>query len=309
MPVEHISAKPWTGREDLEDGPSARRLHHLASDTGKLGLLGFACEAGVIRNKGRVGAVDGPDAIRDGLSGLSAPKDAGPFVDLGDIRVTGDDLEAGQAELGHQIAKHLNQFERLIVFGGGHETAYGSYLGLSERFPGKRIGIINFDAHLDIRLSGASGPSSGTPFAQIREHDPDRFDYLCLGVAEESNTAALFQRASDWGVGIVTDHTLISDPNAADAVIQDMAARSDLLYLTVDIDVLPHYQAPGVSAPAVRGVPFTTIEHLVATTFSAAKQCPLGLPLCDLVELCPTHDTGGVTARAAAFLARYLLFR
>ncbi len=307
MPIEHISAKPWTGREDPEDGPSARRLHHLASDTGKLGLLGFACEAGVIRNKGRVGAVDGPDAIRAALRNLSAPNDAGLFTDLGDIRVTGDDLEAGQAELGHQIAKHLKQFERLIVFGGGHETAYGSYLGLSERFPGKRIGIINFDAHLDIRLSGTSGPSSGTPFAQIREHAPDQFDYLCLGVAEESNTAALFNRAYDWEVGIVPDHALIDDPKVADQAIEELALRSDLLYLTIDLDVMPHHQAPGVSAPAVRGVPFATIEHLVASVLSASKLCALGLPLADFVELCPPHDTDGVTARSAAILARQLI--
>ena len=307
MPVQHIPAKPWTGREDPEDGPNARRLHRLAVEAGTCGLLGFACEAGVIRNKGRVGAVDGPDAIRAALRNLSAPQDAGPFTDLGDVRVTGDDLETGQAELGHQIANHLKQFERLIVFGGGHETAYGSYLGLSERYPGKRIGIINFDAHLDIRLSGTTGPSSGTPFAQIRELDPDRFDYLCLGVAEESNTAALFNRAYDWGVGVIPDHALIDDPKVADQVIEELALRSDLLYLTIDLDVMPHHQAPGVSAPAVRGVPFATIEHLVASVLSASKQCPLGLPLADFVELCPPHDTGGVTARSAAVLARQLI--
>ncbi|MCF6328319.1 MAG: formimidoylglutamase [Henriciella sp.] len=307
MPVEHISAKPWTGREDPEDGPSARRLHHLASDTAKLGLLGFACEAGVIRNRGRVGAAAGPDAIRAALRNLSAPPEVRAFSDLGDISVTGDDLEAGQAALGRLIATSLEQFERLIVLGGGHETAYGSYLGLSERFPGKRIGIINLDAHLDIRLTGVSGPSSGTPFAQIREHDPDQFDYLCLGVAEESNTPALFARADDWGVGIVSDHALIDNPKAADQAIQDMARRSELLYLTIDLDVMPHYQAPGVSAPAIRGVPFSTLEHLVAAILSASELCASGLPLIDFVELCPRHDTGGVTARSAAILARQFI--
>lgn len=307
MPVTHIPPDRWTGRDDSEDGERARRIYQYAGESGDRALLGFASEAGVARNKGRVGARQGPQALRKALAGFAAPANAQPFADLGDVDVEGNDLEAGQAMLGEHVARALGQHDRVIVLGGGHETAWGCYQGLRARYGEAHIGIINLDAHLDLRAPGAAGPSSGTPFNQMRQADPDGFDYLCLGLAEESNTLALFERAGDWGVRMVMDHALIADRTAADAEIAAIAERSDILYLTIDIDLLPHYQAPGVSAPAARGVPLSVVEHLVETVMKTAEAHDCALPLADFVELSPPHDRDGMTARSAALLVRRLL--
>ena len=307
MPVNIIGPASWTGRSDPEDGEEAIRLHHLVSDAGSRAIIGFASEAGVIRNKGRAGAKEGPAALRKALSNLAAPPNPTSFADLGDIEVTGDDLEAGQMVLAEKICAALGSYSRVIVLGGGHETAFGSYSGLAQAYPGKRIGIINLDAHLDLRLPGVNGPSSGTPFAQIRALDEENFDYLCLGVAEESNTAALMNRARDWGVQIVTDHALIADRQAADKLIESLAGRNELIYLTIDLDVLPHHQAPGVSAPAARGVAFSTIEYLVRETLRVCDNSECGFPLADVVEASPPNDPQGVTTKTAALLIRQLL--
>ena len=58
-----------------------------------------------------------------------------------------------------------------IIFGGGHETAYGHYLGV-RKYIGEdaSLGIINIDAHFDLRPYDEQ-PSSGTMFKQILEHD------------------------------------------------------------------------------------------------------------------------------------------
>lgn len=307
MAVTHIAPEPWIGRDDSEDGEYAKRLYHFAGNGGQRALLGFASEAGVRRNKGRVGARQGPQALRTALGAFAAPPDCPIFTDLGDIVVDGDDLEAGQAMLAQYVAKALDLHMRVIVLGGGHETACGSYLGLRAHYPDAKIGIVNLDAHLDLRESGAAGSSSGTPFNQIRQADPDGFDYLCLGLAAESNTVALFDRAEDWGVRTVMDHDLIRDGSAADSEIQGIAGRSNILYLTIDIDVLPHYQAPGVSAPAARGVPLAVIEHLVESVIAACEEQECLLPLADIVELSPPHDRDGMTAKSAALLIRRLL--
>lgn len=308
MPATHIPPTAWTGRNDPEDGPLAKRLHHFAGDAGETALIGFASEAGVRRNKGRVGAKEGPKAIRAALANLAAPSDAAGFADLGDIDVEGDDLEAGQALLVEHLVYTERGYRRIVVLGGGHETAFASFQGLKRLFPDKKLGIINLDAHLDLREIGEAGPSSGTPFNQMRQADPEGFDYLCIGLAEESNTPALFERARDWGVTTIMDHALLADPHAADAEIDAIAARSDILYLTIDIDLMPHYQAPGVSAPAARGVPFATVEHLVDTALAASARHDSPIPLADIVELSPPHDRDGMTARTAALLARRLLF-
>ena len=219
----------------------------------------------------------------------------------------GDALEAGQETLATAIGEALSGLERLVVLGGGHETAFGSFQGLRQAHPKARIGILNLDAHLDLRLPGEAGGSSGTPFGQIRDLDPEGFDYLCVGYAEESNTQALLKRAQDWGVGLVRDHELIADPLAAHPAITDLIARNDCLYLTIDIDVLSHFQAPGVSAPAARGIPLSTIEQIVSFAIKTAASLQTPLALADLVELSPSHDRDGVTAKTAALLARRLL--
>lgn len=307
MPVNIIAPNPWTGRSDPEDGGGAIRLHHLVSDAASRAIIGFASEAGVIRNKGRAGAKEGPAALRKALANMAAPEGAQHFVDLGDIEVTGDDLEAGQSMLAETISEALSTHDRLVILGGGHETAYGSFCGLKKAYPGKRIGIINLDAHLDLRLPGENGPSSGTPFAQIRALDEENFDYLCLGVAEESNTMALMNRARGWGVQIVSDHALIADRHSADEAIKALVGRNEITYLTIDLDVLPHCQAPGVSAPAARGVPLSTIEYLVSEVLRVCDKSECDFPLADIVEASPPHDQQNITARTAALIIRKLL--
>lgn len=307
MSVTHTQTPEWTGRVDPEDGSDAIRLHQLVKPDATRAVIGFACDAGVKRNKGRVGAKEGPAALRQALANLSAPAGTGPFSDFGDVVVTGDALEAGQETLANAIGDALSDLERLVVLGGGHETAFASFRGLRKAHPKARIGILNLDAHLDLRLPGEAGGSSGTPFAQIRQLDPGGFDYLCVGYAEESNTQALLKRAQDWGVGLVRDHELIADPLAAHPAITDLIARNDCLYLTIDIDVLSHFQAPGVSAPAARGLPLSTIEQIVSFAIKTAASLKTPLALADLVELSPAHDRDGVTARTAALLARRLL--
>lgn len=301
--IEHRNAAPWTGRDDPEDGGLALRMHHLAGrEDAAAALIGFACDAGVLRNKGNPGAAEGPAAIRAALANLSAPRRPRGFHDAGDLALTGEDPAPGQAALGEHLAPLLARYGRAVVLGGGHETAWGCWQGLHRAFPDARIGIINIDAHLDIRAVGPAGPSSGTPFHQIREADPEGFDYAVLGLAEEVNTEALRERARDWNVAIVEDHALQTGPEAGFDVIDAIGARSDVIYLTIDLDVLPAAQAPGVSAPAARGVPLHVVEALVAKVLSSGR-----VRLADIVELCPRRDQNDRSARCAALIARRLL--
>lgn len=302
----HRPAPLWSGRSDPEDGAAARRLHQCVTTNAARAVTGFASDLGVRRNQGRTGAALGPIALRQALSNLAGPPGFA-FTDLGDIVPDTDDLDTAQAAMADHLAAALPAHQRIVVFGGGHETAYASYCGLRAACPALKIGILNLDAHLDLRAMGAAGATSGTPFAQIRALDPDGFDYLCLGVARESNTQALFDRARDWRVGVIEDRALRAEPATAHALIDALVARSDILYLTLCLDVLPHYQAPGVSAPAVRGVPLDIIEAILDRVLGAVAGGATQMPLCDIVELSPPHDPAGMTARAAAVLARRLL--
>lgn len=317
--MKHKNNDIWQGRNDPEEGPNAERWHHRAVLAGEAAqdisaddaaLIGFCCDAGVQRNQGRVGAEEGPRAFRQQLRNIAWHNGAGRLVDLGDLDCDDGNLEAAQDALGGAVAEALTHYRRVLVVGGGHETAVGSFSGLHRHLGEEaRIGIINLDAHLDLRMPPAVGPSSGTPFYQIRNMvKPGSFKYICLGVAKESNTKSLFDRADEWGAEYVFDTELRNfDETWLIQKLENFVSTVDAIYLTIDLDLLPHYQAPGVSAPAIRGVEMQDVERIVQIVTKIASKCRFGMPLADIVELNPQFDPTGVTARSAAFLATELL--
>lgn len=313
-----IPAATWEGRIDTEEGPDASRWHQKVSgsimdNSGScVGLLGFASDAGVRRNKGRLGAAQGPSALRRQLANMAwhGSEDLS-VLDFGTVVVDGDALESGQEELASKIAESLPLVRRLLVIGGGHETAWGSFSGLARLFDPSttRIGIINLDAHFDLRMTGEQGPSSGTPFAQIAEQfGQEAFHYCCLGLARTGNTRSLFKRADQLGVSYREDRDMrVSDIPEVLEQIRTFCRDMDMIYLTIDLDVLPHYQAPGVSAPAARGVALEVVEAVIDEVENIAQSLPNGMPLVEISELNPEFDESGVTAKTAALLAGTLL--
>ena len=312
-----IDMSLWQGRQDPEDGELALRWHDKvlpwqevqpwaagATEVAGVVPLGFACDEGVRRNKGRVGAADAPQAVRKLLANTAWHLNR-PVYDGGDVSCPDGDLDAAHGRLAERVAAALDLGHFPLVLGGGHEVAFGSWSGLNRHLGGSgRVGIINLDAHFDLRMKQEQA-SSGTPFFQIAEQCAAQgtpFRYACLGVAETANTQALFARADELGVWYVKDEamseralpTLLS---GLDAFIADC----DHLYLTIDLDVLPAAVMPGVSAPAACGVELAVIEPLIAHIRASGK-----LRLADLAEYNPTLDQDNRSARVAARLVHLL---
>src|SRR5689334_24141000 len=116
----------WHGRLDPADGPKALRWHQMikpvVSGAKGIALLGFACDEGVRRNGGRVGAKDGPRAIRQALANLAWHPWCAVY-EAGDVSCSDGELEQAQAELAYRVASVLRGGHRVLVLGGGHETA------------------------------------------------------------------------------------------------------------------------------------------------------------------------------------------
>jgi formiminoglutamase len=307
-----IDRTVWTGRTDSEDGALGRRWHHVvrpvAPDAG-VALVGFACDAGVGRNRGRVGAAEGPVALRRALANLAwHGADPARLYDAGDVRCAGDVLEAAQEAYADRIAALLRAGHFPIGLGGGHEIAWGGYQGLARAFDGdprlERLGIINFDAHLDLRASPQPGRgTSGTPFLQIAESRAaakQPFRYLCLGLSRAANTRALLERATRLGVEIIDD--IDTARSSTEARLERFVAESSAIYLTVCLDVLPPADAPGVSAPSGLGVPMHRAVELLRHVLANCRhgRSTGKLLLADVAEFNPQHDPDGRTARVAA---------
>lgn len=267
-------------------------------------LLGFACDEGIRRNMGRVGAADGPAAIRKALCNLPIHEARLSLWDAGDITCTDGQLEIAQGELAQTISACLHAKVFPIVLGGGHEVTYGHYKGLrsyldeqnSKKETNSLIGIINFDAHFDNRQPGPSGPSSGTGFWQIEQEESTNFRYLALGIQRSGNTKALFERAISSG----TQYILAEDVQSESTIsqVQNFCRQVDQLYITIDLDVFATAYAPGVSAPSAWGLsPDAYFLRILKTILRTGKTRSM-----DLAELNPSLDIDQRTAKLAAIL-------
>lgn len=298
----------WQGRVDREDGAAGLRWHQhvqaLAAGPAGTCLLGLACDRGVALNQGRVGAAGGPAALRQALANLAVHGDRALY-DAGDICAE-DELERAQASYAERGAGILAQGHFLIGLGGGHEIGWASFQAaqqfLGRQKPGQRLGILNFDAHFDLRRP-APHASSGTPFFQAAQWCRAQglpFDYACIGISAAANTRALFATAAELGVEFLQDRDC--ETAAAASLIQRLIERVDVLYLTICLDVLPASVAPGVSAPAALGIAPGFLIDCLHYTARACRDLDCHWLLADIAELNPAHDPDGRTARTAARL-------
>jgi formiminoglutamase len=224
-----------------------------------------------------------------------------PVFDGGDVICTDDGLESAQDALAARVAETLRDGHRPLVLGGGHEVAWGSFQGLVRARPDlQRVLIVNLDAHFDLRE--APQANSGTPFLQIQRWCAENqrpFQYRVFGVSRFANTQALFDRARTLGVHYWLDESLQTAKglDEAQAALANDLNACDAVYLTVCLDVLPAPLVPGVSAPAVLGVPLAHIEALIDQVMASGR-----VILADIAELNPAHDVNGQSARVAARL-------
>ncbi|MFT4655012.1 MAG: formiminoglutamase [Patiriisocius sp.] len=308
----------WHGREDLEDGTKGLRWHQVIKKTNQhfvgtsaCTLVGFECDTGVAANKGRTGASQGPMAIRDALSNMAWHGSASNIglLDRGDV-ITTSTLEHAQQSFANQIEASLATSELVIGIGGGHEIAWGSFLGLEQHLrkklplgkPAKKIGIVNFDAHFDLRVPSPSA-SSGTPFRQIAEHcisTGQTFDYACIGVAQPYNTRALFEYAKQLNVRYLLD--IDCTVEAAKELLKPMLLNVDELYVTICLDAFPASIAPGVSAPSSLGISPQFVIQLIRWLVDSQQSLHYHWQLADIAEMNPKFDIGNITGKLAARL-------
>jgi agmatinase len=238
-----------------------------------------------------------PRAIRAALRSEASNPSTESGLDLGtderlrdadDIEIpSGDDAALAAIEKG--VEAQLASGSRVLALGGDHAITYPVVRAIGERHPG--LTLVHFDAHSDI----------------YDEFEGDRLSHACpfARIMEQGLASRLVQ------VGIRT----LNAPQRAQIerfgveLVQMRDFRPDLVieadgpvYVTVDLDGLDPAFAPGVSHPEPGGLTtrdvIGVVQRLRGTVVGA-----------DVVELNPTCDPGGTTARVAAKIAKELLAR
>lgn len=300
----------WSkGRHD-GDSTVDQRFWQIVQDFSKLDtsskerkicLIGFPSDDGVKQNLGRVGSASAPNVIRNKM--LSIPKIENiSLFDLKNIQKENKSLSEHQLTYANKISDIISKNCLPIGLGGGHEIAYGSFCGIKSALNKEtKIGIINFDAHLDMRPYD-KGISSGTMFKQIADENKE-FHYLPIGIQAIGNTQRLYDIAKKHNIQIITFEDTINKPLVTlQKSILEFIDKVDVVYLTFCMDVFDISDAPGVSAPSAIGIDKRLVLQLLQTIFSTKKIVAI-----DFAEVNPSLDIDERTSRLVAYLIHYIL--
>lgn len=277
------------------------RIGHLlgracTAETARVVLVGFPSDAGVRINGGRAGAAQGPGALREWLYRMTPDtRDVARFteivkrtIDIGDLEISGD-VATDQNRLADVLAPFLERAAVPVVLGGGHETAFGHFLAHAQS--GRRVEIVNWDAHPDVRALRDGRAHSGSPFRQAVEHASKSCRrYSVFGLAAHQTASAHVEFVRSHGGQVMWNNEI------TEAAIRDLYDEIDApAMISFDLDAVDQSLAPGVSAPCANGL---SARHWLAAAREAGRSASVASM--DVVELNPLHDVDHRTARLAA---------
>lgn len=257
----------------------------------------------------RAGSRHAPDAVRMALGlyttySTETGRDMFPLAaaDLGDVEIVVTDKPATFARITELVRAVSAAGALPVLLGGDHSIAFPSVSGLCLAHPGKRVGILQFDAHHDVRTAHFGAESSGVPFRQLLERWPEQVQdgaMVQVGIAEFANTPAHAAYARERGI---TVHSNVAVRRGGllpivEAALLRLASQAELIWVSLDIDCVDQSQAPGTAAPNPAGLDARDLQR--AIRLIAAHPLFAGI---EVVEISPPWDVGGMTANLGAAL-------
>jgi len=209
-----------------------------------------------------------------------------PVHDMGDVDIV-ESLDQTLDRVKVVVSEITSAKKIPIMAGGEHSITKPAVEVL-----GKDVGLVNFDAHMDLRDEFLGEKLSHATFMRrVAEHiGPDHI--MEVGIRAFSKPELDFCKKSS--VEIVTPLDLRKDGLVkAGKRISGFLSRFSRAYVTVDIDVLDPAFAPGVGNPEPDGV---STDELLTLLQAAMVGNLAGF---DLVEVSPPLDTGQTAAVGA----------
>lgn len=224
------------------------------------------------------------------------------IVDCGDTTIFPFDVLKTKAQI-REAAGAIARETFLMVLGGDHYVQYPAYQGVCDAHPGKKIGIVQIDAHDDTVDDDPVMGSEwcGTNIQRSIEHGGITDGALAMiglhGFTEAERIH--HHRDAETCVIEIEECRDIGMAAAAEKAMKSVLRHCDLVYLTIDIDAGDPSIAPGCSAPHPGG--FLSHEFLRLVRELGRYE---EIVACDLVEVAPSLDPTNTTP----ILAAHLLF-
>ena len=257
----------------------------------------------------RPGARFGPRAIRMAPTtwgsdhAWSIQLDVEPFsvlkvVDAGDAPVVPARVERGLRVIHEKVFRVASSGAIPVVLGGDHSITYPSAAAVARHVWPRTVGIVHFDAHADTgNENWGSLIAHGTPMRRLIEEGWVRGpNFVQVGLRGYWPERETFDWMREQGLRW---HTMVEiEERGAEAVIADAIAEAldgpEVIYLSVDIDVVDPGMAPGTGTPEPGGI--LAREMLRAVRQIVGRVELVGM---DVVEVSPPYDQSEITAMLA----------
>ena len=209
-----------------------------------------------------------------------------PVHDLGDVD-TVEDLEETLERVSSVWSELIAEKKLPIMAGGEHSVTKAAIDALP-----KSIGIVNFDAHLDLRDEFLGEKLSHATFMRRVAERLGPANIMEVGIRAFSKPELDYYKES--GVEVITPQDIRKAPIEKTAQrIRSFLSKYHGAYMTVDIDVLDPAFAPGVGNPEPDGL---STDQLLTLVEAAMGRNTVGF---DLVEVSPQLDSGQTAAVGA----------
>ncbi len=200
--------------------------------------------------------------------------------DLGDLHVSMDtNITLQRLEL--VVKDLLKSQKKPVIMGGEHTITFGIFKGL--RHMKSRMGIVSFDAHLDLRNDFLDLQLSHTTF--MRRISEEARPVRMIEVGTRAVCREELEYAKNAGIAFFTSHQIRNEgPEQIADHLRDELSTCDNVYFSVDMDVFDPAYAPAVQCPEPEGLePHTLLEILC----SISDNRMVGF---DIVEIAPQHE-------------------
>jgi agmatinase len=255
----------------------------------------------------RPGSRFGPRAIRVASyhagSVNSLQLDIRPFeyldvVDAGDAPIVPANLARAHAVIRRKVLEAAASGAVPVVLGGDHSITFPSASAVAEAVAPRRLGVVHFDAHADTASSSWGVLAShGTPMRRLIESGAvSGHNFVQIGLRGYWPPPETFEwmRAHQLRWHLMTE----IEERGAEAVVADAIDEAldgpEVIYLSVDIDVLDPGMAPGTGTPEPGGMLTRELLRAIRQIVGAVELVGM-----DVVEVAPPYDVAEVTAAAA----------
>jgi formimidoylglutamase len=255
----------------------------------------------------RPGARFGPRAIRAATDHAGSPNSLQlgiqPFewldvVDAGDAPIVPANLERGHEVIRRKVLEVAESGAIPIVLRGDDSITYPSASAVAQVQAPRRIGIVHFDAHPDTaNTSWGVLASHGTPMRRLMESGAvEGRNFIQVGLHgywPPPETVEWMRRN-----GLRSHYMTEIEDRGMEAVVTDAIAEAldgpEVIYLSVDIDVIDPGMAPGTGTPEPGGLLTRELLRAIRQVVGAVELVGM-----DVVEVAPAYDVSQVTAAAA----------